>query len=398
MSAAGSTAVLEAAASERAREGSERPRESTPVPRPPRWLALDLFRFTAALLMVQGHVFTELLSTEHTTERWYRHHAFVHGYTAPMFLFAAGLAFGVTTFRAWDKATRPGRAVWARLGRYAMLIVIGYVMHWPALTPAGFETLADDAWQSFIAVDVLQHIGVSLGTIQLLALVLRKPERLVALLSTAFALVVVLAPYLWVLDPRPTVPDWLAGYMSGATGSTFPLLPWAAFTWCGVLLGWALKDLERPSWQALGPLALATVLVLVIPVAINRTGFRPYGEHDFWRASPYYFFFRLGNVMAVLAGACLVERAVARMRLTERSALARRAMRWAGLVGQESLVVYVAHLAVLHGVLGSPGLALLFGHTLSVAESIVAAVVVTVASMALAAAWGARKTRKLAPA
>jgi uncharacterized membrane protein len=97
---AGDTAFAEAASSASAAASAETQRESTPTPRGPRWLALDLFRFAAALLMVQGHVFTELLSSDYSGERWVRHHRFVHGYTAPMFLFAAGLAFGVTTFRA----------------------------------------------------------------------------------------------------------------------------------------------------------------------------------------------------------------------------------------------------------------------------------------------------------
>ena len=52
-----------------------------------RWLALDLLRFCAVFLMVQGHTFSSLLDPSVRAERWYQHHNFVHGYTAPMFLF-----------------------------------------------------------------------------------------------------------------------------------------------------------------------------------------------------------------------------------------------------------------------------------------------------------------------
>src|SRR5688572_12434418 len=77
-----------------------------------RWLALDLLRFCAVFLMVQGHTFTTLIDPVVRRARWYRHHEFLHGYTAPMFLFASGLAFGYTTFRAWEANTRPGPPLW----------------------------------------------------------------------------------------------------------------------------------------------------------------------------------------------------------------------------------------------------------------------------------------------
>jgi uncharacterized membrane protein len=62
-----------------------------------RWLALDLLRFLAVLLMVQGHTFTALIEDAVRALGWYRWHSYVHGYTAPLFMFSAGLAFGVTT-------------------------------------------------------------------------------------------------------------------------------------------------------------------------------------------------------------------------------------------------------------------------------------------------------------
>ena len=123
---------------------------------------------------------------------------------------------------------------------------------------------------------------------------------------------------------------------------------------------------------------------------------RPYGAHDFWRTSPYYFFFRLGNVMAVLCAACVVERVVVGLRLAERAAWVGAAMRACGLVGQESLIVYVAHLAVLHGVLGSPGIALIVGHSLSLGETAIATVATAAVSLGLAGTWGARKARRAA--
>ena len=143
-------------------------------PRSGRWLALDLLRFCAVFLMVQGHVFSSLLSAEVRSERWYSHHNFVHGYTAPMFLFAAGLAFGYTTFRAWDAQTRVGPAFWKRMRRYAMLIGIGYALHLPSTSLAALMELSPERLRSWLAIDVLQHIGVSLMCCQVLLLFARR--------------------------------------------------------------------------------------------------------------------------------------------------------------------------------------------------------------------------------
>ena len=77
-----------------------------------RWLGLDVFRFFAVLMMVQGHVFTTLLDATTKAQGWYPHHSAFHGYTAPMFLFGAGLAFGYTTFKKWDDHVAGGAFAW----------------------------------------------------------------------------------------------------------------------------------------------------------------------------------------------------------------------------------------------------------------------------------------------
>jgi hypothetical protein len=367
-------------------------RPSPEAPAPPRWGALDLLRFTAVLLMIQGHTFTTLLSGEHDRERWHRHHDFVHGYTAPMFLFASGLAFGVTSFRSWDRQTRPGPALNKRLRRYVSLIVIGYLLHLPAFLPEDWRWVTEAGWNAFFQVDVLQHVGVSLALLQLGAVVLKRPERLAGLVAVLFVVVVLAAPILWALPVGDVLPPWLAGYVNGHTGSTFSLVPWAAFTWAGLLVAYAARHHARPSHTLLGAMALTTLAVLVIPIAINRTGWNPYGEHAFWRSSPYYFFFRLGNVMAVLTALMGIERMIDRRRWMERFAAVRASVGLAETMGQESLIVYVTHLIVLHGCVITPGLQTYWGRSLSFGE-VVLVTLALVPAMAVLAVGNARLKR-----
>jgi uncharacterized membrane protein len=365
-----------------------------------RWLALDLLRFVAVFLMVQGHTFTELLSTEVQHERWYRHHQFVHGYTAPMFLFASGLAFGYTTFRSWRRATEPGDALYKRLRRYGWLLVIGYLMHVPTLAPSGLVSAGDGPLHRLLQVDVLQHIGVSLCALQLLAVLVRRitgsGERVFAgIVGGLFLSVVLLAPIVWAWPAERELPLALAGFVNGGSGSYFPLVPWAGFTYAGVLVAYAARHVERPSQQLAPWLLGLTILSLGLPVVLNRLGVAPYAPHDFWRTDPYFFFFRLGNVTAILTALAYLEQLAGRMGVLSGHGRVARALRWVRVVGEESLVVYVAHLVVLHGWVIGPGLASSMGHSLSLVACSLVALSLFFAMVLVARGWSENKKSRL---
>ncbi len=352
-----------------------------------RWLALDLLRFVAVFMMVQGHTFTELLNPVYREERWFRHHTFVHGYTAPMFLFASGLAFGYTTFRAWDTHARGGDALMKRLRRYGWLLGIGYLMHVPTLALAGLVAPQAHALRAWLQVDVLQHLAVSLAVLSLLVVVLKKRERFMAVVLVLFLGVVFLAPLIWRV-PTDGMPLGLAGYVNGGSGSYFPLVPWAGFTYAGVMVAWLARNEVAPSHKLSTWLLGITAVAIVVPIVINRMGVNPYPPHDFWRTSPYYFFFRLGNVTGVLTVLCFLERwADARRGAFAPARRAGRAMSAVRVVGQESLVVYVAHLLVLHGWVVGPGLARHVGGQLSLTAASIVALLLFLAMIVVAHAW-----------
>lgn len=369
----------------------------------PRWLALDLFRFAAVCLMVQGHVFSTLLDEATKSERWYRHHAFVHGYTAPMFLFGAGLAFGYTTFRAWGEQSRWSAASRARFKRYATLLVIGYALHLPTLSLTRLLSLSEARLASFVRVDVLQHIGVSLAICQLLVLLLKRERAFVGVVSVLAALAIACAPWLWGIDLRTSgLPLWLAGYVNASTGSTFPLVPWCGFTLVGILVAYAVlargKTASSVSTRVRWPFAMLAAIFLIAPVIVDRFGPWPWPPHNFWKTNPLFFFWRLGNVLAVLAVACFLERAMERFgwvateAKTRASRSARRVLDWVKAAGAESLIIYVAHLVILHGSVLGPGIkaSKTFGAgRLGLAEASVVAFLLLAAMLVLARVWAA---------
>ena len=143
-----------------------------------RWTALDRLRALAVLLMVQGHTFNVVLVEAERGETWYRFHKLLHGLTAPMFLFGAGLAFGLTTYARWERHLEPGAALNRRLRRYGLLILLGYGLQLPGFSLGGLMSADSDSLRMFLRVGPLQLIAVSLLLCQLLIPRLKTPGHL----------------------------------------------------------------------------------------------------------------------------------------------------------------------------------------------------------------------------
>lgn len=333
------------------------------VSKAPRWLALDVFRFFAVLMMVQGHVFTWLLDDPTKAEWWYPHHSAFHGFTAPMFLFGAGLAFGYTTFRKWDAHTEGGVAALKRYKRYAWLLVLGYGLQLPTLSISQLLAIDDPArLGELFSVNVLQHIGVSLAIVQLLVGLLKRQTLVIGVLAVATAVCVFGAPWIWAVDVSG-LPIWMQGYVNHAGQSWFPLVPWAGFTYAGIILAWVLGlrgrgKAESISGRMAWPFMALALFFMIVPVVIDRFGPFPWPAHNFWKTNPLFFFWRFGNILFVLSLLCFAERfATHRGWLhDEDSRLARVVVPWVKLIAAESLVIYVAHLLVLHGSVLGPGI------------------------------------------
>ena len=333
----------------------ERADSVAPAAKGERWLGLDLFRFCAVVLMVQGHVFTTLLDQATKAEGWYPHHSFVHGYTAPMFLIGAGLAFGFTTFRRWDAhASGRGKAVRKRYARYLWLLVIGYGLHLPTLRIDRLLAIDDPARiERMLQVDVLHHIGISLAIAQLLVFLTRKRRTFVIVIGALAVFCVASAPWVWGLDVS-ALPVWMRGYVNASAGSYFPIVPWAGFTYAGIVIAHVLGLSGRASEvsrKAAWPFLTMALLFMIAPVVADRFGPFDWPSHNFWKTNPLFFFWRLGNVLLVLAVLCFAERGMRKLGWLDAkpNPAVRAVLPWVKLAAAETLVIYVLHLVLLHG-------------------------------------------------
>ncbi|MFW5921228.1 MAG: heparan-alpha-glucosaminide N-acetyltransferase domain-containing protein [Polyangiales bacterium] len=360
-------------------------------PKRARWRALDMLRFTAVVLMVQGHTFYVVLSEAARDAAWYRWHSYVHGYTAPAFLFAAGLAFGVTTFPKWQAHVAWGPTVRKRLFRYALIIFIGYVIHLPGMSLVQAMQVGEpERIHRMLRVDALQHIGVSLLICQGLVALLRDRRRYVLVLATLAAVVVLLGPWAWRQPFAEHLPVGIAAYLNASTGSLFPILPWAGFVFCGVLVGYVASGERRDGGLRIEErLALVAAAFAVSGFLLHESGFDPFGEHNFWKTSPYFFLRRMGTVLAFLSLLCLAERGVRRLRGGSAPTWLGRTV---GVMGQETLVVYVAHLLILYGSPLRRGLHRDLWHSLPLGGAALVFLILLAAMVALAWGWHWAKT------
>jgi hypothetical protein len=314
-----------------------------------------------ALVMVQGHVMDTLLAPAALAERLYVWQQMLHGSTAPGFLFASGFVVGL------PPAPISLRAGLRRARRLLFVLVVGYYLHLPYFSlwkTLGASTAAERA--AFFACDALQVIAATqLFVLGLQAVAGRRWTTWAGLLAFA---IVAATPLVWSSGVAARLPEPIAPWLDAATGSSFPVFPNSAFVLAGSLAGARLGRAPAPARQrrevAIGTILLAAGALLALLL---------HGRVDFWGASPAYVLIRLGGLLLLLR---LVEAA---------ASTGHRAMRELGLLGRETLLVYVLHLTLLFGgVFGPSPLTELHGRLGFVGATLVLVVMIPVL---LGAAW-----------
>jgi len=345
-----------------------------------RVIFIDLARAVAVFLMIQGHTVSALLAPEYRAGRLFDVWVFQRGLTSCLFLLLSGFAFSIATSRHWPSHVRPSRAVAKRLSRFSLFVLLGYALHFPVARFAHLVYASDDSWRSFMAVDVLQLIGVTFFVVQALVLVSRT-RRAFAVVVFALCPVVVLAtPHIWNVEWTRVLPLPLASYLSERTGSQFPLFPWIAY----VLLGAGLGQVYA-HWGATHLAAFATRVLLASGVATLAAA-ATFFQFTVWQSIPFQFLLRAGMVLVILAAVAHLSRWVAHL------------PHLFGAVAQESLLIYFVHLCLVYGSVWNNGLRHVFGETLAPAATLPIALGLIALMTVLAWQWNRCKHHRPATA
>ena len=358
-----------------------------------RFRALDFMRFVAVTMMVQGHTFTALIEQSFKPMLWYRQHAYVHGFTAPLFFFSSGLAFGVTSFRKWQDHTQLGPAVRKRLARYAWLIFIGYSLNLPNFSLARLiYAKTNTPWNMFFKVDALHHIAVVLIACELLIVAIKKKGPYIITVSVLGFLAILLGPWAWRQPAEQWLPHFFVGYFNTNLGSIFPLIPWMGFICAGLGTAWLFLDKDRRTVRTKrGPIfVVAGIALWFFCDLLWKAGFNPFGEHNFWKTSPLFFGKRLG---ILLGGAGLLASIEEFLRRRREGGSTQSKRTLLELIGQETLIIYVVHLLMLYGSPVHVSLVSQFAHSLTPMQCLGVFLGVFVGCVGFAILWNKARAR-----
>ena len=228
-------------------------------------------------------------------------------------------------------------------------------------------------------MDVLQLIGVTFVAVQALVMIVRTRRAFAVSAFVLAAAIVVATPTVRNIDWVPLVPLSLAAYLFTATGSQFPLFPWAAYILIGAAAGqlytqWGAAHLKAfANWAMVAP---GVALILVSPHIEGLLGPLATGPSS-W----------IPRDVLLRTGSCLVLLSI----LAHASRYITQLPRLFGAVAQESLLVYFVHLCVVYGSVWNAGLYRFYGEALTPAVSVMVAIAVVLPMIALAGLWNGLK-------
>lgn len=284
-----------------------------------RMVWIDGFRGLAVIIMVWVHVANTLLTTAEQAKGWYVEWTFFHGLVAPAFFWIGGYVRGVRVSKVGGK--RPG---WQAVKRLLGVMLLGYAMHfpWGALIHWDWN---EAAWLSMMKVDVLQTLAFA-------GLVMVAVERFVPEGSMQLWVMGGLA-VVFVMTER-WAGDWSTGWrfwdawVNRQTGSIFCLFPWVGFGLAGWLCGsWVVAGRGKGVW-------IYAFIGALLAWGVPQLEWLGRGEA--------FFLQRLGwVVLGALVAAGLFRMPRGRAGVVSSALL---------LAGRESLIVYVAHLTIIHAI------------------------------------------------
>ena len=338
-----------------------------------RVIFIDLARALAVVMMVYGHTVSALLGAEYRAGPWYDAWTFQRGLTSSLFLLLAGFAFSIATTRHWSTHIQLSPALWKRIRRFGLFILLGYALHFPVSRLWHLYGTSEERWRSLLQVDVLQLIGVTFIAVQLIVLTVRSRRAFMAAALLLAAAIVVATPAVWSIDWERRLPFAIAAYLTPPPASQFPLFPWAAF----VLIGAGTGQIYA-RWGA-GHLSAFANGFMTTGAALAAVTLLPLFGDDPLSWVPLLVVLRTGICLALLGLIAHASRFITRLPHVF------------GAVAQESLLIYFIHLCIVYGSVWNTGLVQLWGETLSPAATALVVAAMLAAMIVLAWQWNRLK-------
>lgn len=294
----------------------------------------DFFRLFVIFLMIQGHTFRALLHPSLRDSTWFAFHEYIHGVTAPGFLFMAGFLF-LYTFEPDNH-----KKLLVKFWRYTGIIAIGYWLHLPFFSLRKIIRVnSPEMWESFLQVDILQTIGASLIILLLTGILLKRKNWLGVTSLILTMLVLFFTPFMKELKFNALNP---VIFYFDTKRSPFPLIPWSSHLFAGAFFAFLYSRLSVRNFYAF--LLTASFIFL-------------FTEKISFLSSVAPTLAALGKVLLLFLFSRLF------VPFYERSLFLLR-------IAGESLFLYVFHIIIVYGSVLKKGLSHYFGRLLNLAETL----------------------------
>jgi uncharacterized membrane protein len=274
---------------------------------------IDWVRGFACVMMFQTHCYDSWLGGEAREGRFIKLSQLGGTLPAPLFLFLAGVSCALVTDKLRRKGVGADEIARKTILRGVQVFLLALLFR----VQEFLLGLPHAPWTDLLRVDILNVIGLSLVMAALACRIAavggrhdvrslrRKSIGISVAVATAIA---VITPQLWTTWQPHWRAWWLESYINGVhTFGTpqpwlFPLFPWAAFTFAGLVAGFLLQSdwVRRKESLAMILAGAGGVALIALGIWFDARPLQLYAVHDFWHTSPNFFLVRTGVVMVIL--------------------------------------------------------------------------------------------------
>jgi uncharacterized membrane protein len=295
------------------RSGRQSPLERMADKTTKRIAYIDWLRGLACLLMFQTHCYDSWLGGAARASGFFKLSQLGGTLPAPLFLFLSGVSFALVTDKLRQQGASADEIARTTIFRGGEIFLLAILFRLQEFVLA----MGHAPWTDLLRVDVLNVIGVSLILMGIVCRVaaagsagdvpsLRKRTILAAFLAAAA--IAAVTPPLWTTWQPHWRAWWLESYINGVhTFGTpqpwlFPVFPWTAFAFAGLLVGFLLlSDWSRGNGAASLAVAGASgVALIALGVWLDARPVQIYAVHDFWHTSPNFLMARIGVLLVTL--------------------------------------------------------------------------------------------------
>ena len=310
-------------------------------------------------MMLQGHFIDSLLAIEYrdTSNTIYNIWNYFRGITAPVFFTVSGLIFTYLILKAKEKNNTSQRLK-KGFQRGLMLIFVGYT-----LRTAFFRSMDGVIKKGFLAVDILQTIGMSLIFVVFVYMIFQKKPLLFSFVMFCLGTVIFMFEPSYTTFTAEGLPFYIANYLTKSGGSSFTIFPWFGFMAFGAFIASIFYKFQgNPKFKSI--LICSFIFIGYIFISYSSQFFNHlYELTDIDLFSKIYknnyLFLRLGNVFVIFGIFYFFEKY-----LTHRLIAS---------IGQKTLIIFIIHCIILYGSYTANGLKKIIGKNLDPLEAIVGA-------------------------